>query len=113
MFGLARALLLAGLVILPLTAAVADDDHDRVLGAYERGEIVSLDKILTLVTTTYDCRVLEVELEHENTGGDVASWIYEITAITAQGNVLTIEVHAKTMEILKVSGLGAEAAKKP
>ena len=67
--------------------------------------------MLGVVEAQYHGDVLEVELDDERVNG-VKIWIYEIKLLTPQGNVLKMDIDAKTMKILVVKGRGAERARK-
>lgn len=115
------ALAAIGLWVAPRPLA-ADSDSARARAAVEAGEIVTLVRILAKVEALYNGRVLEVELEEENEDEDDDDYergeregrggaiVYEIKLLTPQGNVLRLDVDARTMEILTVKGRGAEKA---
>ena len=67
--------------------------------------------MLGVVEAQYHGDVLEVELDDERVNG-VQIWIYEIKLLTPQGNVLKMDIDAKTMEIMQVKGRGAKRARK-
>jgi uncharacterized membrane protein YkoI len=92
-------------------AAWADDDHDRARRAYESGEVAGLDQILAHVMQTYRGRVLEIELTEFVWSNRGSLWIYGVKMLTPQGHVVKLDLNAKTMQILRVRGRGADAAK--
>ncbi len=101
--------LAVALVLTPEGAAVAVN-HDEARRAYEAGEVVGLGRILKRVRAIYNCRVLEVELHQARPASSRSRWIYAVKVLTRQGNVLMIRLDGKTMNILNVSGRGADAA---
>ncbi len=115
-FGHLPALALVGLIVLGLMSAPgavrADSkDQHRAQKALKAGQIVPLRKMLGSVEDRYEGDVLEVELDDERVNG-VKIWIYEIKLLTPQGNVLKMDIDAKTMEILLIKGRGAEKARR-
>ena len=109
------ALLLVCLIVLSLGSAVAvradSEDQRRALVALKAGQIVPLREMLDEVETLYYGDVLEVELDDERVRGK-RIWIYKIKMLTPQGNVLKMRIDAKTKEILRIKGRGAEQARK-
>jgi len=120
--GLRAALAVAFLLSVAAAPAFADkkserqeSDHERARIAVESGNVVPLALILQRVEALYHGTVIEVELENEeDDGGEhVAGFLYEIKLLTPQGNLLKLELDARTMAVLKVKGRGADAARKP
>ena len=110
------ALALFGLIVLGLMSAPGDvradrGDQHRARNALKAGQIVPLRKMLGSIEARYEGDVLEVELDDERINGK-RIWIYEIKLLTPQGNVLKMEVDAKTMEILLIKGRGADKARR-
>ena len=106
------ALASASLLLFAQASVRAADEHDRVRRAFEAGEVVGLAGILTRVTSTYGGRVLGIELDDGRRSSRRVPWVYAIKVLTPEGNVLMLQLNAKTMEILNVKGRGAEAARK-
>jgi uncharacterized membrane protein YkoI len=106
----------AGFLFLAPDVAKADDDDERARAALRAGDVVPLVQVLSKVESLYEGDVLEVELEDEDDdrrdGGTSAGFVYEIKLLTPQGNVLKLELDAKTLEVLKVKGRGAERARR-
>ncbi len=108
-----RALIL--FLVLALGAAVGDAraggvDHERARAAMEAGEIMPLHQILVTVEDEFDGRVIEVKLTDLEEG--LHGWIYAITLLTPQDNVLRVMVDAGTGVLLQVEGQGIEEARK-
>jgi uncharacterized membrane protein YkoI len=103
--------LLAALLMLPLQAwAGAAADHERARKAMEDGQIKPLAEILANVDTEFAGRVIEVKLTDIDEG--LSGWIYAITLLSPQDNVLSLKVDAGTGVILQVEGQGIEEARK-
>jgi len=95
--------------------ADGDTDYERARMAVESGDAVPLATILEKVESLYEGTIMEVELEYEDDDGEdhiVNAFIYEIKMLTPQGNVLKLEMDARTMELLQVKGRGADLAKR-
>ncbi len=109
-------LAVVGFLFLAPGAATADDDDERARAAIRAGDIVPLVQVLTKVESLYEGDILEVELEDEDDDrrgdGKGAGFVYEIKLLTPRGNVLKLELDAKTLEVLKVKGRGAEGARR-
>lgn len=86
-------------------------DHERARAAMERGEIMPLHAILVRVDEQFQGRVIEVRLTDLEAG--LQGWIYALTLLTPQNNVLMLKVDAGTGVLLQVVGQGIEEARKP
>jgi len=112
---LGRGFVLAlGLVIAAALPAAADSDHERARAAVEAGQIVPLSRALAKVESLYRGEVLEVELEDDDHGDGKGgrSFMYEIKLLTPRGDVLELKLDAKTLDVVKVEGRGAERARR-
>jgi uncharacterized membrane protein YkoI len=110
-----RALILILASIVALGAGVADAragsmDHERARAAMESGEIMALREILLAVEDEFEGRVIEVKLTDLEAG--LHGWVYDVTLLTPQNNVLRVRVDAGTAVILQVEGQGVEEARK-
>jgi uncharacterized membrane protein YkoI len=109
-----RSLLIAVLVGALSAAGPAyagSADHDRARAALEAGEVLPLQEILDKVDAAFEGRVIEVRLSDLEEG--LHGWIYAITVLSPQDNVLIVKVDAGTGVILKVEGHGIAEARKP
>jgi uncharacterized membrane protein YkoI len=90
---------LAGLVLAAPLAARADDDgdddHDRALDLYERGEIKGLAAILDVVRAKAPGDVVAVDLIRRTD-----RWVYRFQIVGADGRRKTVEVDAGAGVIL-------------
>lgn len=95
-----RALILAGLG-LPAAPALAQGrrDHERARAALEAGEIRPLAEVLTDIERRYMGRVIEAELERDD-----GQWLYELKLLPPNGRVFSLEVDARTGEVLSSRG---------
>ena len=115
---LAKHLFLA-LGILGLSSGLAkadgDSDHERARAAVESGDVVPLSIILEKVESLYEGSIIEVELEDEGDDGgehEITGFLYEIKLLTPHGNLLKIEMDARTAELIQVKGHGEKEARK-
>lgn len=106
------ALACAAFVLALQAIAVPAADHDAARRAYESGEVVGLPTILARVRSSYEGRVLEIELDRNRSPDAPAPWVYAVTVLTPAGHMLRLHIDARTAAILTVTGRGAEAARK-
>ena len=71
--------------------------RNRAREGVRRGEIVSLDRVMSVVQRRYSGRVLNVRL-------DSRRLIYHLRMLTRRGQVLKIKVDARTADIISVRG---------
>ncbi len=72
------------------------DDQDRALQLREAGEILSLEKILSINEKQIEGHILEVELEREN-----GTLIYELEILDSKGRVWELKIDATNGQIIK------------
>lgn len=92
-------LLLAGLLAAPLAQA-SDQDHERARQAVQAGQVMPLPALLDKLALTHPGQVLEVELERERYN-DRETWVYEIKLLQPDGQLIKLELDAKTAEVLR------------
>lgn len=92
-------LLLASLLAAPLAQA-SDKDHERARQAVQAGQVMPLPALLDKLALTHPGQVLEVELERERKDG-VEVWVYEIKLLQPDGQLIKLELDAKTAEVLR------------
>lgn len=93
------SLLLAGVLATPLAQA-SDKDHERARQAVQAGQVMPLPAVLDKLALTHPGQVLEVELDRERYS-DRETWVYEIKLLHADGQLLKLELDAKTAEVLR------------
>jgi uncharacterized membrane protein YkoI len=71
-------------------------EQDAVRAIRQRGDILSLDRILQDVRGQHPGRVLESELEQKD-----GRYVYEVELVDDQGRVREIKFDARTGELLK------------
>ena len=71
--------------------------RNRARDAYRRGEIISLDRVMSVVQRRYRGRVLNVRLDDRRL-------IYYLRMLTRRGRVLRIAVDARSADIISVRG---------
>ena len=91
-----RALLAVLLCTLGVPPAMADDDHERARAAVQAGEVMPLATLLQRLQRSHPGRVLEVDLERED-----GRWVYELKLLQADGQLMKLEVDARSGEVLK------------
>lgn len=94
-FMLRPLVLLLFLCALPARAGL--DDFQRAREALERGEVLPLGTILSIVEKEIDARVIEVEFEQEN-----GKYVYEFELITPDGRLLEARADAVDGRILSI-----------
>ena len=115
-WGSLRALLgisvVAGsILMLPMVGHADDRDQERALAALRAGEVLPLRTMLDEVERLFSGDILEVELDDDKDDGR-RIWTYKIKLISPDGNVIKLRFDAKTKQILKIKGRGAEKARK-
>ncbi len=92
------ALLLTGGGISPVWAGAADDDdHEAALAALQRGEILPLGRILSIVSRNVAGDVIDVELERDH-----GVWQYEVKVLTSTGRVREVKLRAQDGVVLEI-----------
>ncbi len=91
------ALLLLAACVLPPAAAGSKDDHVRARAAVQAGEVLPLPALLERLQRTHPGQVLELELERDD-----GRWVYEVKLLQADGQLLKLELDARTAQVLKV-----------
>ena len=71
-------------------------EHDAVRAIKQRGDILSLDRILQEARGQHPGRVLESELEQKD-----GRYVYEVELVDDQGRVREMKFDARTGEVLK------------
>lgn len=77
------------------------NDHDTALRAFERGEVLPLEAVLSEVRKAVRGEVVGIELERERGNGN---WVYEFKIIAPGSIMVEVYVDARTAEILKARG---------
>jgi uncharacterized membrane protein YkoI len=75
----------------------ADDDHIEARRLLDSGEILPLEVILNNVKQTFPGRILDVELEKED-----SHIVYEVEILGEDGVVSEIYINARTGKVLSV-----------
>ncbi|HWU77173.1 MAG TPA: PepSY domain-containing protein [Rhodanobacter sp.] len=103
-FAVSFSLAIALLALAALTAsprALADhhdhDDHVEARALLQRGEILPLSRILSIVQQQVPGDVIEVELEHGKHG-----WEYEVKVLAASGHVRKVDLNAHDGSVRKM-----------
>lgn len=77
--------------------------HDRARAAVQTGAIRSLTEIRGQVRRQFDGRIVGVEL-YENRMGAGPDWVYDVRVLNPRGNVLAVEMDARTGRVLTIRG---------
>lgn len=104
-----RAMTLLRWCSVALTCALAGlpawagphDDHDRARAAVQAGEVMPLAALLEGLKRSHPGEVLEVELERED-----GRWVYEIKLLQPDGQLLKLELDARTAQVLELKRKG-------
>lgn len=75
----------------------AEDDHDALREALERGEIMALSDLKQAVTARIKGDIIAVEAERKREG-----FVYEFKILTGNGHIVEVYVRARDGTILKV-----------
>ncbi len=105
------ALAAAAFLVLAQPVVGSADEQDRARRAFEAGEVVGLAEVRARIRTTFEGRMLDFQLDERRANRRI-SWVYTVKVLTPRGNVIMIQLNAKTMEVLNVKGRGAKAARK-
>lgn len=73
------------------------NEHNVVREALQRGEVLPLEKILTIAKEQVPGDVIEVELEDEK-----KALVYEIKILTSTGRVREVKIDARTGKVIKI-----------
>jgi uncharacterized membrane protein YkoI len=102
-------LLLAWASWWAMPVAQADDgDHERARAAVRSGEVLPLPELLSRLQPAWPGQVLELELERED-----GRWIYELKLLQPGGQVVKLDVDARTAAVLKQRRKGERKAEEP
>lgn len=82
---------------LSASVGLADEDYGTARTLVERGEILSLDRILEKAGQYLQGRILEIEVERE--GG---RYLYEIELLDDDGVVKELKIDAASGVLLKI-----------
>lgn len=85
----------------PSAWARDSDDHDRARAAVQAGEVLPLGQVIERLQRTHPGQILELELDREN-----GRWIYEVKLLQADGQLLKLELDARTADVLEVKRKG-------
>jgi uncharacterized membrane protein YkoI len=91
---------LASLLLgVTLAAAQAGDrgDHERARAAVQAGEVLPLSTVLERLQRTHPGQVLALELDQED-----GRWIYEIKLLQSDGQLLKLDIDARSAEVLTI-----------
>jgi uncharacterized membrane protein YkoI len=96
-----RKLLLLSLLAASIGSGViaAEREHDTIREALRRGEVLPLEKILTIAEQHVPGEVIEIELEDKKKSGTL---VYEIKVLTQTGRVREIKIDARNGTVLEI-----------
>jgi uncharacterized membrane protein YkoI len=94
-FSVMPALLIVAMLLSPLHAAQADDDHIEARHLLDAGEILPLESILKNVRDKFPGKILEVKLEREDR--EIA---YEVEVLGDDSVVREVYIDARTGKVL-------------
>ena len=79
-------------------------DHEKAIEAVKNEEILPLDQILLSINSSYEGRVLAINLKDSEQG--LFGWVYDIRMINSENKVINLRVDAGTSTVLMVDGIG-------
>ena len=97
--GVLVAAVWAALLAAPIAQA-SDKDHERARQAVQAGQVMPLPAVLDKLAASHPGQVLAVELERDHTPGR-EGWVYEIKLLQTDGQLVKLEIDAKTAEVLR------------
>jgi uncharacterized membrane protein YkoI len=80
--------------------ALAFTEQENARDAYQRGEIMSLEDIRRTVQRDFNGQIIGTQLRSSNN----ADYIYKFRVLSPEGNMMTIDVDAKTSRVIDVKG---------
>ena len=92
------AVLLFSVAGFPTASDAGHRGHDRARDAMRSGQIRPLDQILSVVTSRYPGRVVDVDLRRGR------RWVYRVKLLRRDGRVMWISVDARSGQILSAKG---------
>lgn len=96
------ALLLMG--FWPASMAFAGSEQDKARDAYQRGEIMSLSEIRRNVHRDFEGEIIGTKFRSPS--GREERYIYKFRVLSPDGNVIRVDVDARTSRVLRVKGKG-------
>lgn len=96
------ALLLIG--FLPASVSLAGSEQDKARDAYQRGEIMSLSEIRRNVHRNFEGEIIGTKFRPPS--GREELYIYKFRVLSPDGNVIRVDVDARTSRVLRVKGKG-------
>ncbi len=79
--------------------ALAYSEQENARDAYQRGEIMSLEDIRRNVQRDFDGQIIGTQLKSNN-----ADYVYKFRVLSPDGNMMTIDVDARTSRVIDVRG---------
>lgn len=83
-------------------SAFADSQQDRARDAYRKGEIMSLSEIRRNVHQNFEGEIIGTQFRAPS--GPDKPYVYKFRVLSPEGNVTTIDVDARTSQVIKVRG---------
>lgn len=102
MRGLFAALLLIG--FCSANVSLAGSEQDKARDAYQRGEIMSLSEIRRNVHRNFQGEIIGTKFRGPS--GREERYIYKFRVLSPEGNVIRVDVDARTARVLRVKGKG-------
>ena len=92
--------IIVGAVLLAGAGNVAAyTEQESARDAYQRGEIMSLEDIRRNVQRDFDGQIIGTQLKSNN-----ADYVYKFRVLSPNGNMMTIDVDARTSRVIDVKG---------
>ncbi|MEN3976108.1 PepSY domain-containing protein [Emcibacter sp. SYSU 3D8] len=92
--------IIVGAVLLAGSApAWATSDQENARDAFQRGEIMSLEDIRRNVQRDFNGQIIRTRLKSDN-----ADYVYKFRVLSPNGNIVNVDVDARTSRIIGVKG---------
>lgn len=96
-FSMSYVSLITFMLLGPLPAAFADDDHIEAKRLLETGQILPLEDLLKNLRQTLPGKVLEIELERED-----HQIVYEVELLGEDGVIKEVYINARTGKVISI-----------
>jgi len=88
----------------PASASFAGSEQDKARDAYQRGEIMSLSEIRRHVQSNFEGEIIGTKFRPPS--GREERYIYKFRVLSPEGNVIRVDVDARTSRVVQVKGKG-------
>ena len=93
------AIILGASLLTGAGQALAYSEQDSARDAYQRGEIMSLEDIRRNIQRDFNGQIIGTKLKSSET-----DYVYKFRILSPDGNMMTIDVDARTSRVINVKG---------